>query len=104
MIRRPGGQSQKRSGIVCPNVAADLADHSLVAAHLHVFACQNKRYPDKRIEPMNCQSQERKCFHNMIESLDVVLLVENDILLFLISEITGQIDFRTEQARPQRET
>ena len=47
---------------------------------------------------MNCQSQERKCFHNMVESLDVVLLVENDILLFLISEIAGQIDFRTEQA------
>ena len=34
----------------------------------------------------------------MVESLDVVLLVENDILLFLISEIAGQIDFRTEQA------
>ena len=47
---------------------------------------------------MNCQSQERKCLHNMVESLDVVLLVENDILLFLISEIAGQIDFRTEQA------
>lgn len=34
----------------------------------------------------------------MVESLDVVLLMENNILLFLISEITGQVDFWTEQA------
>ena len=93
----PGGQSQKRSGIVRPNIAADLADHGLIAAHLHILAGQDKCHPDQRIEPVDCQGQKCQCLHYMVKPLDMMLFMENDILLFLISEITGQIDFRTEQ-------
>ena len=38
---------------------------------------------------MNGQSKKRQCFHNMVESFDVVLLMEDDILLLLVAQIAG---------------
>ena len=69
--------------------AADFVDYGFVAAHFHILACQYKRCPDKRVEPMNGQSKKRQCFHNMVESFDVVLLMEDDILLLLVAQIAG---------------
>jgi len=91
-----GGQRQKRSGIVRPDIAANLADHGLITAHFHVLAGQSECHPDQRIEPVDRKCQKCQCLYDMVKVLDVILFVEDDILLFLFFQIAGKIDFRAE--------
>ena len=53
-----GGQTQERGGVVRPDVLAQLLDHGLVAAHLHVLPRQNERRPHQRVEPVDAQGQK----------------------------------------------
>ena len=85
----PGSQSEQGCRIIRSDILTQLPDHSFIATHLHVLAGQNKCDPDQRVEPVNSQCQKSQSLDDMIEPADVVLLVQDDILLLLLTQVIG---------------
>ena len=93
----PCRKLQKRCGIVGKNVAAELFHDSLVAAHLHVARRADERDPCKRIEPVQRERRERKHLYDVVAASDVMPLVEEDVFIFLLTKLRGEIYPRPQQ-------
>ena len=87
-----------RNGVVRPDVWVQFPDDGLVAAHLHVLARQDEGQPHQRVEPVDAQRAKKQQLNDMVQTADVVFLMEKDIRPFLLRQVGGKIDFRPEDA------
>ena len=95
-------QLQQRCGVLDTDILPQLVNHRLVTTHLHIPTRKDKCHPNQRIEAVERQCKKCKYLYHMVKATNMVLLVENDVRLFLFLQATGQINPRFQKPNHKR--
>ena len=87
-----GGEIQQALGVVGADGAAQLFQHRLVTAQLHVPAAEGEGHPHQRIEPVDAHRQPEEALHDGVSVADVEPLVEEDVRPLPVAQARGQVD------------
>ena len=95
----PGGEVQKRLGVVGLRVRAKASYRRLVAAVLHVPQGEPPGQPNERVEPVDAEREIRERLYDVVAPPDMAALVGEDAVALPLRQPLRQVYPRAEYAR-----